>query len=88
MQYWSWVLAFLGVFGTLIIGKLQTWGWIVLLVDESLWVVYALQTHQDGFLVMSMFYFAVYVRSLRAWTLTGVAKKSGEFNASMVDDSN
>jgi hypothetical protein len=68
MTWWSWVLAFCGIIGTLIVGRKNKVGWIVLFFNESLWIVYAIKTDQYGFIVGSLAYMAVYVKSHQLWT--------------------
>jgi hypothetical protein len=67
MEYWSWVLAVIGVAGIYFVGKKTLWGWIVLLFNETLWVVYAVVTQQYGFIVSAIAYGIVYVSSYRNW---------------------
>lgn len=64
---WSWVLALCGIAGTFLIGKKTIQGWIVLFINETLWIIYALQTKQYGFIVGSLAYMSVYVKSYRYW---------------------
>lgn len=64
---WSWILAAIGVTGIYFVGKKTIWGWLVLLVNECIWVAYALATKQYGFIVMATAYSAVYVKSFLQW---------------------
>jgi hypothetical protein len=64
---WSWVLAVVGITGIFFVGRKTVWGWLVLMVNECLWVAYALQTRQYGFILASIGYGAVYVRSFLKW---------------------
>jgi hypothetical protein len=65
---WSWVLAICGITGTFIVGGKNKAGWIVLFFNETLWIIYAVKTHQYGFILGSLAYMAVYVKSHRRWT--------------------
>ena len=67
MEYWSWILAVIGVSGIYFVGKKTIWGWLVLLFNETLWVAYAIITEQYGFIVSAVAYAAVYVRSYLHW---------------------
>lgn len=67
MEYWSWVLAVIGVTGMFFVGKKTLWGWLVLLLNECLWIGYALVTKQYGFIVMAVAYSVVYIRSYIHW---------------------
>lgn len=64
---WSWILAAIGVTGIYFVGKKTIWGWLVLLVNECIWVAYALATKQYGFIVMATAYSAVYIKSFLQW---------------------
>jgi hypothetical protein len=66
-MYWSWVLAAIGVCGIYFVGKKTIWGWIVLLVNEVIWVVYAVTTKQYGFIFSAIAYAIVYVKSFIHW---------------------
>lgn len=66
-EYWSWILAVIGVSGMYFVGKKTVWGWLVLLVNEVLWTVYAIVTQQYGFIVMALAYATVYVKSFFSW---------------------
>ena len=67
MEYWSWVLAVIGVAGIYFVGKKTLWGWFVLLFGETIWIVYALVTEQYGFIVSAIAYALVYVKSYLHW---------------------
>ena len=67
VEYWSWLLAVLGVSGMYFVGKKSIWGWPVLLANEVIWVVYALVTQQYGFIVMAVAYAVVYIKSYFEW---------------------
>ena len=64
---WSWVLAFIGVTGIYFVGRKTIWGWLVLCVNECLWIFYALATKQYGFIFMATAYALVYIKSYRQW---------------------
>lgn len=66
-QLWSWLLAVVGVSGIYFVGRKTIWGWIVLFINECLWIGYALVTKQYGFIFAALAYMAVYVRSYRSW---------------------
>jgi hypothetical protein len=67
MEYWSWVLAVIGVAGIYFVGKKTLWGWFVLLFNEIVWIVYAVITEQYGFILSAFAYAAVYVKSYLHW---------------------
>lgn len=66
-EYWSWILAVVGVSGMYFVGKKTVWGWMVLLVNEVIWTAYALATQQYGFIVMAVAYATVYIKSFIEW---------------------
>jgi hypothetical protein len=66
-EYWSWLLAVVGVSGIYFVGKKTIWGWLVLIVSECLWVGYAISTKQYGFIFMAIAYATVYLKSYLAW---------------------
>ena len=66
-EYWSWILAAIGVTGIYVVGKKNIWGWLVLCINECIWIAYALATKQYGFIVMALAYAAVYIKSYLQW---------------------
>jgi len=64
---WSWILAAIGIFGIYFVGKKTVWGWLVLLVNEVIWIAYAISTEQYGFIVSAIAYGIVYVKSFLHW---------------------
>ena len=50
-EYWSYILATIGVTGIFFVGRKTIWGWLILCVNECLWIVYALVTQQYGFII-------------------------------------
>jgi hypothetical protein len=64
---WSWILAAIGVTGIFLVGRKTIWGWLILCVNECLWIAYALATDQYGFIAMAVAYAAVYVKSFLHW---------------------
>jgi hypothetical protein len=67
LEYWSWILAVIGVAGIYFVGKKTLWGWFVLLFNEVIWIVYAVITEQYGFIVSAIAYAAVYIKSYLHW---------------------
>ena len=65
---WSWVLAAIGVTGIFLVGRKTIWGWLILCVNECLWIAYALATDQYGFIAMAVAYAAVYIKSYLHWS--------------------
>ena len=67
MGYWSYVLAAIGVTGMFFVGKKTIWGWLVLCINEVIWIAYAIATDQYGFIIMALAYTAVYIKSYMGW---------------------
>jgi hypothetical protein len=67
MEYWSYLLAAIGVTGIFLVGRKTIWGWLILCVNECIWIAYALATKQYGFIIMAVAYAAVYVKSYIGW---------------------
>ena len=67
MWWWSVLLASFGVVGLYLAGRRSWWGWALGLVDEALWIVYAVLTRQWAFCLSALAYGWVYSRNLRAW---------------------
>lgn len=67
MQWWSWVLTAVGVFGLWLAGRKSPWGWAVGFGAQGLWIAYALVTVQYGFLASAVAYGSVYARNFLAW---------------------
>jgi hypothetical protein len=65
---WSFLLAAYGIFGFWLAGRPTTRaiGWLWNMWAQVWWVVYALATHQYGFILASVFYGAVFWRNWRA----------------------
>lgn len=64
---WSWLLTVVGVFGIFLIGQKRIVGWVVLVVSELLWIWYAIDTAQYGFVAGALIYGAVYLVSFHRW---------------------
>ena len=67
MELWSWILAAIGVTGIFFVGKKTVWGWLILLANECIWIAYAINTKQYGFIISALAYAAVYIRSYIHW---------------------
>jgi hypothetical protein len=64
---WSYVLAAIGVTGIFFVGRKTIWGWLVLLLNEFLWIMYAITTEQYGFIFAAVAYGFVYIKSFMHW---------------------
>jgi len=64
---WSWLLVTVGAVGMWMAGRRMRSGWAVAIVNEALWIVYALQTGQYGFVAGAMLYMVVFARNWLRW---------------------
>lgn len=64
---WSYLLTAVGVVGLLIAGRKNLWGWAICIASQVLWAIYAITTHQLGFLIAAGIYSAVYGKNFLAW---------------------
>jgi hypothetical protein len=62
-QYWSWLLTAVGLLGLWVVGSGKSWGWLINLGTEPLWAIYAITTHQYGFLFSAVAYGYIYFRN-------------------------
>ena len=65
---WSWVLVVLGALGMWLAGRRMAVGWAVAVVNELLWIVYAVQTGQWGFIAGAVLYIVVFTRNWLRWS--------------------
>lgn len=80
MQYWSWILAAIGVTGIFFVGRKTIWGWLILCLNEILWIIYAVTTKQYGFIFAAVAYGIVYIKSFIHW------KNDDAISAAAVED--
>jgi hypothetical protein len=62
------VLVVLGALGMWLAGRRLAVGWAVAVVNELLWIVYAVQTGQWGFIVGAVLYIVVFTRNWLRWS--------------------
>ena len=74
-MYWSYILAVIGVTGIFFVGRKTIWGWHILLLNETLWITYAVITKQYGFIFSALAYGIVYVKSYMLWRKEEKANK-------------
>lgn len=67
-QYWSWVLAAIGLLGFWLSGRKVWWSWYINVANQALWFTYAIVTDQYGFIVASIAYTVVFGRNAYIWT--------------------
>lgn len=68
MWLWSWVLTVIGVVSIAIAGRHPALGWSIGFFAQALWVIYAFQAHQYGFLASAALFSVTYGRNWRLAT--------------------
>jgi hypothetical protein len=68
MEWYSWVLAVIGVSGIYFVGRKNKWAWLWLIFNECLWIIFAVATKQYGFIFAALAYTAVYIKSFLRWS--------------------
>lgn len=72
---WSWILTAIGIFGLYVAGSKKSWGWLVGLSAQGLWLAYAISTEQYGFVISAFAYGWVYLRNFLAWRREAAREK-------------
>jgi hypothetical protein len=67
-DWWSWALTLIGVSGFFLAGRKVWWCWYINIVNQGLWVAYALVSQQWGFLLGVPIYLAVFIPNAWRWT--------------------
>ena len=65
--WWSWLLAAVGITGSLLAGNQRKVGWAIGFGTQGLWLAYAVATAQWGFLATAAAYAAVCARNWLRW---------------------
>jgi nicotinamide riboside transporter PnuC len=64
---WSVALTVIGITGHYLSGAKSHWGWFIGMCAQALWVVFAVQTKQYGFILAACLYFSIYWKNWQAW---------------------
>lgn len=67
-QAFSWIVTILGLIGFWLAGKKIWWSWYVNIVNQIMWVIFALITDYYAFLVGTAAYFFVFCKNAYHWT--------------------
>lgn len=62
-----YVLSVIGVTAMIAIGRGHWWGWAIALMNECLWVGFAIATRQYGFILGAAFYGTVNAYNAHRW---------------------
>lgn len=60
-----------GVLGLWLAGSHNKFGWVIGLLAQILWIIYALVTKQYGFIISALVYAVVYLRNFNRWKEAG-----------------
>lgn len=66
-QLWSWGLAAIGILGIYLAGRKNSIGWLIGVFAQLLWLAYAINTRQWGFLFTAFGYGFVYTKNWIKW---------------------
>lgn len=66
-EIFSWALAAVGITGVWITGNKSRWGWLLGVIYQLAWIVYAYLTRQYSFIVVCVVYTFVYVKNFLEW---------------------
>jgi hypothetical protein len=69
--WWSWLLAIIGITGLWAAGSKKPWGWALNIGVQFLWIAFAINTGQYGFIVAAIAYGFVYGRNYLKWRREG-----------------
>jgi nicotinamide riboside transporter PnuC len=67
MQVWSWILAVGGITAMWLVGQHNKLGWLIGAALQVVWFVFAVITHQYGFIATAIVYSFVYARNWYRW---------------------
>lgn len=67
-ELFSWVVTIVGCVGFILAGKQIWWAWYVNIANQIAWVVFALVSGYEAFLLGTVFYLIVFVRNAYLWT--------------------
>lgn len=76
-QYWSWLLAAIGVTGLWLAGSHRLIGWQIGLGVQTLWITYAIITQQWGFIASALAFGTVNLRNLIKWKREHESRNDG-----------
>lgn len=63
-----WVLSILTLIQTVLLGRKSPIAWLLSMANNVLWIVWAVQSHNYGFMPMAVILFALAALNYRRWT--------------------
>lgn len=82
-EYWSYILAPFGLIGLWMSGNRNRWGWALSIGAQILWLTYAVQTEQWGFVPGSAAYGLIYLRNFIGWSKKPAGATTDELTAEL-----
>jgi nicotinamide riboside transporter PnuC len=67
-EHLSYLLSVLSLTSLWLMGNKSVWGIVIGLVNQILWIVYALMLKQYGLLIGVFAYTIIHIRNLKKWT--------------------
>jgi hypothetical protein len=69
------ILSAIGVYGAYQTGEMKLTGWLISILYQVLWIVYALFTGQYLFILVCLVYIKVYYKAYRNWRQDAVHRQ-------------
>ncbi len=77
IHYWSYILAPFSLTGMWLAGRRRNyWGWLLSMSTQCLWLAYAINTEQWGFIPGTLGYLWIYWLSFRTWRADAKKEKN------------
>jgi hypothetical protein len=67
IDYLPWVLSAITIYQSYLVGNKDIRGWILSLVNQTLWFLWVIGSGTWGFLPLNIALTAIYVRNYRKW---------------------
>ena len=63
----DFIAAIVTILGLIIVGQKLWWGWLIKILSEVLWVIYAFQINSGGLLLLCIVYTVIMTRNMIVW---------------------
>lgn len=63
----SWTLGGVAAAGVFIVGRKKTWGWLILVGAQAMWITYGIATRQYGFIASGALFATINGNNWRRW---------------------
>lgn len=64
---WSWILSCIGMVGMYAVGHKVWWSFVILALNECLWIAFSISTHTYGFILGAVAYIAIHMKNMLKW---------------------